>query len=288
MLTQIKLSAITPNPDQPRKTFDPEPLAELAASIKANGLIQPITVKPLPRRKYMIIAGERRWRAYTQAFGKRASIPCIVSSPNDQQLDIAAIIENDQRENVNPMEQARAYQRMIDVHGMDADALAHKIGKRPSHVAERLRLLNLLPECQQLLATGNLYWTQAFYLAGLSNRGQAQLLRQIREGRCRTVSALKAIAESIAAAEAQVGMFGATEAPAATPADVKAASGFEAKLERVADMLRAGIDENTVTAVRKVDPSRAATIAELLAAMQRDMHRIETAFRASAVIADLV
>lgn len=284
MLEQIPASAVRPNPDQPRKTFEPDALAELAASIRANGLLQPITVRREGRsQRYMIVAGERRWRAFVTVHGESAAIPCIVTKPDDEQLAINAIIENDQRVDVNPMEQARSYQRMLDVHGFDAGSLAAKIGKRPAHVAERLRLLNLTPDCQHLLERGQLYWTQAFYLAGLSAAGQEQLLRQIRQGRCRTVSALKAIAETIAGAEAQAGMFGIEEAPIATPAETTAARGFEAKLEAIAAILRAGIDANTVTAVRKVDPGRASTIAELLAQMQKDMHRIEAAFRVAAV-----
>lgn len=290
-MMQIPLTEIFGNPHQPRKIFDAAELTGLAESIRENGLLQAITVRKEGPGYYMIVTGERRFRACQMLASRGGSrtIECILSTVNDTQLAVDAIIENDQRVDVTLMEQARSYRRMIDVHGYDAEALAKKIGKRLYMVEARLSLLNLTSECQKLLEGGNLYQTQAEALAGLSERGQGLLLRAINSGQCRTVTALKGIAGAIHEAEAQTSMFGdvTAEAPAATITEISAARGFEAKVESVAAMLRAGIDDNIITAVKKVDPGRAATIAELLAAMQKDLHRIEAAFRIAAVQVEL-
>jgi ParB family chromosome partitioning protein len=293
ILKKVKLADIYGNPNQPRQHFDAEGLRELAKSIEMNGLIQPITVRKDDEGRYMIVAGERRYRAHKllEADGKLDAIMCRVVNVDDAQLAVDAIIENDQRLDVTLMEQARSYNRMVEVYGYTVEALAEKLGKPVSRVQHRLRLLNLTPECQHLLERGQLVETQAYYLAGLSARGQEQLLKQINKGMCRTVSALKDVAATIEAAEAQSSMFGEggpVEAPApATVTEISAARGFEAKLESVAAMLRAGIEDNVFTAVRKVNPGRAATIAALLAEMQKDMHRLEKAFRVAAVQEEL-
>jgi ParB family chromosome partitioning protein len=242
----------------------------------------------------MIIAGERRFRAHqildTQLPGLYGSIKCLISQVNDEQLAIDAIIENDQRVDVSLMEQARSYDRMIQQHGYSIETLAKKLGKRAHIVQQRVNLLNLTPECQKLLEGGNLYQTQADALAGLSARGQSQLLKQINSGACRTVTALKGIAQAIADAEAQTSMFGddaIPAAPAASVVDINTARGFEAKVENIAAMLRQGIDDNVIVATRKVNPGRAATLAEMFAQMQKDLHRLESAFRIAAVQEEL-
>lgn len=237
--------------------------------------------------RYMIVAGERRFRAHQviASRGGGTTIDCLIRDVDDAQLAVDSIIENDQRIDVTLMEQARSYKRMIDVHGFSVESLAVKLGKRPHKVAEALTLNNLTPECVKLLEGGNLYQTQALALAGLSARGQGLLLRQINQGQCRTVTALKAIAQTIADNEAQMGMFSAQ--PAATTHDINSARSFETKIDQIAAMLRQGIDENVIVAVKKVNPGRASTIAELLAQMQKDLHRIEAGFRVAAVQEEL-
>jgi ParB family chromosome partitioning protein len=290
MTKRIALDRIFGNPDQPRKIFDEEELRHLAASIRENGLLQPITVRKEKDGRYMIVAGERRFRAcqLLAEQGGATEIACNLAKVDDAQLAIDAIIENDQRVDVTLMEQARSYQRMIAEFEYTPETLAVKLGKPLVRITERLRLLNLTEECQHLLERGQLYQTQAYYLAGLSEAGQGKLLRQINAGRCRTVTALRDIAQAIAEAEAQTSMFGDAETPPPpTVAEISAARGFEARLDNIAAFLRAGIDDNVVTAVRKVDPGRAETIAEILAVMQKDLHRMETAFRVAAVQAEL-
>lgn len=229
--------------------------------------------------------GERRFRAHQilAEQGQATDILCMVSKVDDQQLAIDAIIENDQRVDVAPLEQARSYQRMIDEWGYDAASLAVKLGKAEFRIEERLRLLKLSGDCQHLLATGNINPTQAYYLADLSERGQARLLRAINAGQCPTNSSLKAAAAAIAEEEAQVSMFGANDTPAPpTKTDINAAKSFEAKVSSIAAMLNAGIDDNVITAVKKVNPGRAGTLADLLREAAKDIKRIEDALRAVA------
>lgn len=285
MMKRIALDRIYGNPDQPRKTFDDAALRELAASIRENGLKQPITVRPAGDR-FMIVMGERRFRAHQilAEQGHATDILCQVVKVDDGQLAIDAIIENDQRVDIAPLEQARSYQRMIDDFGYSAETLAQKIGKAPHRIHERLRLLKLTEECQFLLARDQITPTHAWYLSELSPAGQAKLLRAISSGQALTPSALKTIVAAIKDAEAQVSMFGASERPTVTQADVSAAKGFEARVEQVAAMLRAGIDDNVITAVKKVNPGRAATLADVLAQMQKDVKRLEDAMRAVAAV----
>lgn len=276
----IPVASIYGNPDQPRKTFAPAELGELADSIKQNGLIQPITVRADDGGKFMIVAGERRWRAHCLAGIE--SIPAIVADLADDQLAINAIIENDQRVDVAPLEQARSYQRMIDLHGFNAETLAAKLGKPLRRVAERLALLALSETAQQLLATGAITPTQAWWVSQVPARLQSQFIRGIASGGLVTNDQLKAFAATVQGeTEEKVGFF-LDEPEPATPAERKTAATFERTLEAVSTMLNAAIDENQVVAVRKVNPDRAGSIADLLNAMQIDLRRLETAFRVAA------
>ena len=139
---QIEIGLIDRNPEQPRKIFDDEALAELASSIKNYGVIQPIIVREVNGR-YIIIAGERRWRASRLAGMK--TIPCIIKNYTEQEVSEIAIIENLQREDLNPIESAKAIKSLINQFNLTQDEVADKIGKSRPAVANTLRLL-LLPE----------------------------------------------------------------------------------------------------------------------------------------------
>lgn len=139
---EIEIGLIDRNPDQPRKNFDDEALEELASSIKNYGVIQPIIVKEVDGR-YVIIAGERRWRASRIAGLK--TVPCVVKNYTEQEVSEIAIIENLQREDLNPIESAKAIKSLISQYNLTQDEVADKIGKSRPAVANTLRLL-LLPE----------------------------------------------------------------------------------------------------------------------------------------------
>lgn len=284
MIQSIDLELIYGNPDQPRKIFDEVRLHELAASILENGLKQPITVRPDGTGRYMIVMGERRYRAHRilSDMGELSEIDCHVVDVDDAQLAIDAIIENDQRVDVSPLEQARSYQRMLDEFGYDLESLAKKLGKAPHRINERLQLLRLSDECQFLLSKDHITPTQAWYLSELDDRGQSRLLKAIQMGQCPTNSALKAMFAAIRDEQSQVVMF---ELPANEPtkAERQAARSFEQKVEQVAGLLNSGITDNEITAVTLVDRSKAGSIADLLGAMRKDLERIENAMRVAIV-----
>ena len=176
---QIEIGLIDRNPEQPRKIFDDEALAELASSIKNYGVIQPIIVKEINGR-YVIIAGERRWRASRLAGLK--TIPCIVKDYTEQEVSEIAIIENLQREDLNPIESAKAIKSLIQQFDLTQDEVADKIGKSRPAVANTLRLL-LLPEAIiNLVETNKISAGHARALLGVENPvKQKELAVQIVE-----------------------------------------------------------------------------------------------------------
>ena len=151
---KVPIEFISPNPRNPRRRFAEGDLAELAASIKEHGIVQPIVVRPAQGGRYEIIAGERRWRAAQQA--GVAQVPVIVREVDDRVALEIAIIENVQRSDLNPVEEASGYQSLIDEHQYTQADLAQVIGKSRSHVANTLRLLRLPLDVRQMLTDGEL------------------------------------------------------------------------------------------------------------------------------------
>jgi ParB family transcriptional regulator, chromosome partitioning protein len=150
---EIALSELEPNPYQPRLTIDPERLAELAASIRASGIVQPILVRRRGER-YQIIAGERRWRA-AEAAGL-ASVPVSVREVKDEQLLELALVENVQRQELTPLEEAQAFQRLQGELGLSQEEIARRVGRDRTTVANTVRLLKLPRELRELLTQGRL------------------------------------------------------------------------------------------------------------------------------------
>ncbi|HET6663410.1 MAG TPA: ParB/RepB/Spo0J family partition protein, partial [Acidimicrobiales bacterium] len=149
---EVPISKIEPNPYQPRNHFDEESLAGLTASIRELGVLQPILVRELTPDRYALIAGERRWRA-----AKRAGlqhIPIIVRDVSDELTLQHALVENLHRDDLNPLEEAAAYQQLIEDFNMTQEAVAHRVGKSRSAVANLLRLFQLPPQVQRLVADG--------------------------------------------------------------------------------------------------------------------------------------
>ncbi len=162
---RIRLEAIVPNRYQPRHVFPENELAELAASIKESGVLQPIVVRRKGDGTYELIAGERRWRASKQA--GLDTIPVVIKNCTDQESLLLALVENLQREDLNPMETARAYSRMMNEFGLTQDAIAVKVGRDRSSVANFVRLTQLHPEIQQLVEAGSLSAGHAKVILGL-------------------------------------------------------------------------------------------------------------------------
>lgn len=164
----IKIDSIETNPDQPRTRFDQAALQELAASIKNYGVIQPILVTELGDGKYELIAGERRMRA--SMIAGLSTIPCIVKSFTESDRAEIALIENLQREDLNPVEEAKAYRALMDKSGMTQEELANKLGKSRPAIANSLRLLTLSPNVLELVEAGRLSAGHARTLAVIKDQ----------------------------------------------------------------------------------------------------------------------
>jgi len=166
VVEEIAISLIDNNPNQPRKVFDPTALNELAQSIKMYGIIQPILLTKRGER-YMIVAGERRFRASKLA--ERKTIPAIVKEFNDAQVKEIALLENIQRQDLNPIETARAMKELMDSYNWTQEALADRLGKSRPGVANTLRLLSLCPEVIDLIEKGKLSAGHARSLVVVTN-----------------------------------------------------------------------------------------------------------------------
>ena len=164
---KINISQIIPNPSQPRKNFKDSELKELSNSIKSQGLIQPMIVKPVRNEQYQIIAGERRWRA-CQLNGFH-EVDCVVKSLDETNVLEAALIENIQREDLNVIEEANAYKGLIELKKINNENLAKIIGKSSSHVSNILRLLDLDKKIQDMVINGDLSMGHARALIGVPN-----------------------------------------------------------------------------------------------------------------------
>ncbi len=167
-ISKLKISLVDPKSDQPRKYFDKEALEELSSSIAENGLLQPILVREYGEGRYQIIAGERRFRASKLA--GLAEIPAIVLDRDDRKAAEIALIENIQREDLNPLEEALGYKALAEEYGLTQEELASKVGKSRSAVANMLRLLDLPDEVLALVASKELSAGHARTLLGLKNR----------------------------------------------------------------------------------------------------------------------
>ena len=153
-VTSLPIQKVEPNPLQPRKLFDEDELQVLADSIAQHGIIQPLTVRKAENGYYQIIAGERRWRAARMA-GLR-NVPVVVMDADDKTVMELALVENLQRQDLNPMEEAMGFKQLMDEHGMTQEQVAEKVSKSRSAVANALRLLNLPSSIAQLVTDGKL------------------------------------------------------------------------------------------------------------------------------------
>src|SRR6476646_5459959 len=166
-LEEVAIGAITPNPRQPRRSFDEDSRDELAASIQEVGLLQPVVVRQVMPGRYELIMGERRWRACQRAGLEH--IPAIVRGTTDDEMLREALMENLHREQLNPLDEAAAYQQLLDDFGATHDELAHKVGRSRSHISNTIRLLNLPPAVQSRVAAGVLSAGHARALLGLDD-----------------------------------------------------------------------------------------------------------------------
>ncbi len=186
-IRELELTDIRPNPFQPRRQFTDEALADLEASIRENGLLQPLVVRP-SGAEYELVAGERRWRALKRLGWQKAAT--IVQPLSDEQMLIVALVENLQREDLGPLEEAVGYQQLIDGFGLTQKQVAKRVGRDRSTVANALRLLTLPPEVQELLSDGSI--TAGHARAVLSVEGDSGQIALAREVASRGLSVREA------------------------------------------------------------------------------------------------
>jgi ParB family transcriptional regulator, chromosome partitioning protein len=225
-LRELPVGALAPNPYQPRRDFEPQALQELADSIAASGLLQPVIVRPRPEGRYELIAGERRWRA-VQRLGW-ARVPAVVKDVDDQALLTLALIENLQRDELSPLDEARGYERLIREFGLAQADVARLVGKDRTTVANTLRLLRLPAEVQALVETKTLTEGHARALLGLADERQMARMAQAAASRGWSVRDL----ESRVRGEVG-GRKGRRARPAERPASAEARRVEEALRERL-------------------------------------------------------
>lgn len=183
-IRRVRVSAVVPNPLQPRRTFPDQELDELATSIRENGLLQPLVVRPAPGApdRFELVAGERRFRAVTRLGWE--DVPVLVREASDETLLVLALVENLQREALNPMEEAEGYHSLVERFGMSQADIARAMGKDRSTVANFLRLLNLPPSVRKLVESGELSMGHARAILTLDDAVRAGELARtaVREG----------------------------------------------------------------------------------------------------------
>lgn len=199
---------------QPRRDMNPEALEELAQSIRAQGVMQPIVVRPLAKNRYEIIAGERRWRASQQAGLEK--VPCVIRDVPDDAAIAMALIENIQREDLNPIEEAMALQRLQDEFELTHQQVAEAVGKSRTTITNLLRLMGLSPEVKTLLEHGDLEMGHARALLSLTADQQIQTARQVI-GKALSVRQTEALVRRIQEAPAQA----AAQAPKRVDPDIR-------------------------------------------------------------------
>ena len=179
-ISTIRLSEIEPNLSQPRKEFEEEALNELADSIAAHGVLQPLLVRPIKNGMYQIVAGERRWRAARIA--GLSEVPVLIRELSDEEADQVALIENLQREDLNAVETAEGYRRLMDKYGMTQEQLSEAVGKSRPAVANTLRILNLPEEVLPLVSSGSLSAGHAKAILSAPEEKRVELAKMIVAG----------------------------------------------------------------------------------------------------------
>lgn len=180
-LAHLPVGALTPNARQPRKRVDHETIAELAESVRAQGIVQPVLVRPLPDGRYELIAGERRWRAARQA--GLATVPALVRPGDDRDSLLLALVENVAREDLSPVDEARGYAALMDEFGLSLGEVAEHVGRSKPSVSNRLRLLDLTDDLLGLVERGLLTEGHArAVLAVPDSEGRRRLARRIIRG----------------------------------------------------------------------------------------------------------
>jgi ParB family transcriptional regulator, chromosome partitioning protein len=191
---RLRVDAIVPNRYQPRQTFAPQELAELTASLKQSGLLQPILVRRKGDGIYELISGERRWRAAKEA--GLETIQAVIRNCGDEESVVLALVENLQRADLNPMEMARAYHRMMNEFGLTQDIIAQRVSCERSSIANVVRLINLPSEVQQLIESNQLSMGHAKVILGLPGQNEQLRVAQLVVSKALSVRETEKLIES--------------------------------------------------------------------------------------------
>jgi ParB family chromosome partitioning protein len=233
--TEIPIAQVSPNPHQPRQTITEESLAELAASIREHGVIQPLVVTQVGN-EYQLIAGERRWRA-AQLAGL-VTVPAIIKETTPQQMLELALVENVQRADLNPLEEASAYRQLMDEFGLTQEEVAERVGKSRTAVANTVRLLRLPDDLKEALATGRISEGHARALLSLPTaRLQRQALATI-EKRGLNVRQTEDLVRQMQAELEESADEKAVREPPLSPQDRDAVEKFQARLGTKVNLVR--------------------------------------------------
>ncbi|HYN70004.1 MAG TPA: ParB/RepB/Spo0J family partition protein [Candidatus Eisenbacteria bacterium] len=277
----ISVEHITPNPEQPRLAIDAKTLDELAASIREHGVLQPILVRPLDEGEFQLIAGERRWRA-SRAAGLK-TIPALVEDIDDDTALEIAIIENLQREDLSPLDEAVMYERMVREHGYSVRKLAQKLGKDKGYLENRLRLADAPPEIRELVSLRKDTLSHAYELMKVEDpRKRRRLAEQVARGeltliklreridgrptrRGRKADRVAAPAEAAPASEGEAAWTGQRKAAAPLTENslVAAKQGFAEALEAMVEVLRSPDVISGIDALDRANLAKYLTIAKL-------------------------
>ncbi|SCG50038.1 ParB/RepB/Spo0J family partition protein [Micromonospora inositola] len=253
---EIPVDAIVPNPKQPRQVFDEEALEELKTSIQEVGFLQPIVVRQLDGEKYELVMGERRWRA-AQAVG-RESIPAIVRDTKDDAMLRDALLENIHRANLNPLEEAAAYQQLLEEFGATHEELARRIGRSRPQISNTIRLMNLPAQVQRRVA------------AGVLSAGHARALLSLDDAEAQEQLALRIVAEGISVrATEELVALALADGPAKNPAAKRRPKPHAPALTDLADRLSDRFDTRV-----KVDIGRSKGKITIEFATVDDLERI--------------
>jgi ParB family chromosome partitioning protein len=196
---RLRVDAIVPNRYQPRQTFAPQELAELTASLKQSGLLQPILVRRKGDGIYELISGERRWRAAKEA--GLETIQAVIRNCGDEESVVLALVENLQRADLNPMEMARAYHRMMNEFGLTQDIIAQRVSCERSSIANVVRLINLPSEVQQLIESNQLSMGHAKVILGLPGQNEQLKVARLVVSKALSVRETEKLLESLLVAK---------------------------------------------------------------------------------------
>jgi len=272
---EVLLTLIYPNPDQPRKFFPREALEELALSIREQGLIEPLVVTPRDG-KFMLVAGERRWRAAHLAGVEK--VPVRVLEADDRRVAEMALVENIQRQDLTILEEARAFQAMLD-SGYTREELARKLGfKQVWRIDERLSLLNLSPRFQEALVNGVIGPSQAFEISRLADHDdQGRVFQKIKAGELPTYNHLRRFVTAMVEAKKQVALFALPRKE-----DLQVVSRWEKVLDAVTGLIVKSFSQDDCQVLAKVYQGNTQVNLEKIDLIVRHLNLVKKAMLESA------